>query len=139
MIHAIGSSLATFRTLNFGPGLNVLLADQSSVSTDTDSRNSLGKSSFVEIVHFLLGSSPSREKKSLFKASALKRAAFWGEFTFYGTRFRVERRVWDRDKVYVTFKSEPRFRPAMEGDLLEPYVTLDEGPRGSDRHVSTSP
>jgi uncharacterized protein YydD (DUF2326 family) len=124
MIHGIGSSIETFRTLAFGPGLNVLLADQSSDSSDTDSRNSLGKSSVVEIIHFLLGSTPGKD--SVFKAKALAKASFWGEFTFGGARLRVERRVWDPDKVFVTFTGQPPAPPRTEGDLLEPYVNLKD-------------
>jgi uncharacterized protein YydD (DUF2326 family) len=124
MIHGIGSSIKTFRTLAFHPGLNVLLADQSSDSSETDSRNSLGKSSVVEIVHFLLGSTPG--KNSVFRAKALAKASFWGEFTLGGTRLRVERRVWDADKVFVTFVGEPPTPLRTEGDLLEPYVNLKD-------------
>ncbi|MCO6386669.1 ABC-three component system protein [Aliihoeflea sp. 40Bstr573] len=122
MIHAIGSSIASFRTLAFGPGLNVLLADQNLASSETDSRNSLGKSSVVEIIHFLLGSTPARG--SVFKAKALVTASFWGEFTFAGSRLRVERRVGDPDKVFVTFADEPTVPLRSEGDLIEPYVDL---------------
>lgn len=122
MIHAIGSSIASFRTLAFGPGLNVILADQSSGSSETDSRNSLGKSSVVEIIHFLLGSAPGRG--SVFKAQALAKASFWGDFTFAGSRLCVERRVWDPDKVFVTFGDGPAVPLRAEGDLIEPYVDL---------------
>lgn len=124
MIHGIGSSLATFRTLTFGAGLNVLLADQNSASSGTDSRNSLGKSSVVEIIHFLLGSAPGRG--SVFKAKALATASFWGEFTFAGSRLRVERRVSNPDKVFVSFAGEPTVPLRTEGDLLEPYVDLKD-------------
>ena len=124
MIHGIGSSIETFRTLAFSPGLNVLLADQHTSSSSKDSRNSLGKSSVVEIVHFLLGGQMSGG--SVFKADALKNASFWGEFTFGGARLRVERRVNDRDKVFVRFASEPIVPLRAEGDLLAPHVSIKD-------------
>uniref|UniRef100_A0A9E8CR68 DUF2326 domain-containing protein n=1 Tax=Bosea sp. NBC_00436 TaxID=2969620 RepID=A0A9E8CR68_9HYPH len=124
MIHGIGSSIESFRTLEFRAGLNILLADQHSSSTLTDSRNSLGKSSVVEIIHFLLGGRADGD--SVFKAAALATSSFWGEFTFAGTRLRVERRVWDRDKVFVKFQSEPKTPLRHEGDLFDPHVSIKD-------------
>ncbi|CAK07650.1 MULTISPECIES: DUF2326 domain-containing protein [Rhizobium] len=124
MIHEIGSSIPTFRTLTFRAGLNILLADQSSEATDKDSRNSLGKSSMLEIVHFLLGSSISAD--SPFKAKALRASSYWGRFTIGGTRLRVERRVHSPDKVFVSFESPPAKRLMQEDDLLDPYTSIKD-------------
>ena len=62
MIHRIPSSLPTFKTLEFRPGLTLLLADKSPGATDRQTRNSAGKSSVIEIIHFVLGArcTPSR-------------------------------------------------------------------------------
>jgi uncharacterized protein YydD (DUF2326 family) len=69
MIHVIRSDLASFKTLTFGPGLNILLADKSEGATDRQSRNGAGKTSFVELVHFLFGS--KADKDSIFRAPEL--------------------------------------------------------------------
>ena len=69
MIHGISSDLASFKTLAFGPGLNILLADKSEGATDRQSRNGAGKTSFVELVHFLFGS--NADKDSIFRSSEL--------------------------------------------------------------------
>lgn len=69
MIRRIGSDLVSFKTLNFTPGLNVLLADKSAGATDRQSRNGAGKTSFVELVHFLFGADVRKE--SIFKSEAL--------------------------------------------------------------------
>jgi uncharacterized protein YydD (DUF2326 family) len=69
MIHGISSDLASFKTLTFGPGLNILLADKSEGATDRQSRNGAGKTSFVELVHFLFGS--NADKDSIFRSSEL--------------------------------------------------------------------
>lgn len=55
MIRELKSDLESFKTLTFGPGLNIILTDKSRDATDPQSRNGAGKTSFVELVHFLLG------------------------------------------------------------------------------------
>lgn len=55
MLHDLTCDDHRFRTVRFGPGLNLLVAERTDASTDTDSRNGAGKSSMVELLHFLLG------------------------------------------------------------------------------------
>jgi len=69
MIRRFGSDLASFKTLVFKPGLNILLADKSEGANDRQSRNGAGKTSFVELVHFLFGADARRE--SIFRSDAL--------------------------------------------------------------------
>ena len=56
MIHRVYSDLSTFRTVQLQSGTNVILAHASSDADERDSRNGLGKSSLIEIIHFCLGS-----------------------------------------------------------------------------------
>ncbi len=74
MIHGISSDLSSFQALKFKPGLNILLADKTEKSSDTDSRNGVGKTSFVELVHFLLGASVPKE--SIFRRDELVQSSF---------------------------------------------------------------
>ena len=60
MLRSLSSSLQTFKTLNFDVGLNILVADRTQASSETDTRNGVGKSSMVELLHFLLGSRSDR-------------------------------------------------------------------------------
>lgn len=69
MIRRLGSDLASFKTLTFKPGLNILLADKSEGANDRQSRNGAGKTSFIELVHFLFGADARRD--SIFRSSAL--------------------------------------------------------------------
>jgi uncharacterized protein YydD (DUF2326 family) len=74
VIRRFGSDLASFKSLTFKPGLNILLADKSLGATDRQSRNSAGKTSFVELVHFLFGADV--RKDSIFRADALNEWTF---------------------------------------------------------------
>ena len=69
MIRRFGSDLASFKTLTFGPGLNILLADKSEGANDRQSRNGAGKTSFIELVHFMFGA--DARKDSIFRSDAL--------------------------------------------------------------------
>ncbi len=60
MLRQLGASDSRFRTLTFKPGLNILVADVTPGSRATDSRNSAGKSSMIELLHFLLGERADR-------------------------------------------------------------------------------
>ena len=74
MIRRFGSDLASFKTLSFKPGLNILLADKSEGANDRQSRNGAGKTSFVELVHFLFGA--DARKESIFRSDALMEWTF---------------------------------------------------------------
>lgn len=99
MIIAIESSIETFKPLRFRVGLNVLLADTVPGATERQTRNSAGKTSFVEIVHFLLGG--KCDKDSLFRTPALINASFIGTFRIGCDEFRVSRSGTDPSKVFL--------------------------------------
>lgn len=74
MIHRFGSDLTSFKTLTFKAGLNILLADKSEGANDRQSRNGAGKTSFIELVHFLFGA--DARKESIFRSDALRAWTF---------------------------------------------------------------
>jgi uncharacterized protein YydD (DUF2326 family) len=51
MITELSSDIETFKTLRFNGGLNILMADRHSTSTTRDTRNGIGKTSFIELLH----------------------------------------------------------------------------------------
>ncbi|MFB2880534.1 ABC-three component system protein [Floridanema aerugineum] len=61
-IRAVRCNHASFKEVHFTPGFNVILADRTEVSGSRDSRNGLGKSTLIEIIHFCLGASLQRGK-----------------------------------------------------------------------------
>lgn len=55
MIHRVAANRSSFRTVEFGDGLNVVLADRDEESTDKDTCNGLGKSTLIDVIDFCLG------------------------------------------------------------------------------------
>lgn len=99
MIHRIFSSLPTFKNLEFKPGLNVLLAQKEAGSSEKQTRNRAGKTSLIEIVHFLTGSEAGRD--SPFRSDALTSASFGMEIDLGGEKLRVERSGNQKSKIHV--------------------------------------
>jgi uncharacterized protein YydD (DUF2326 family) len=99
MIVSIESSLPTFKSVRFQAGLNVLLADTQPDSTDKQTRNSAGKTSLIEIIHFLMGS--NCDKDSLFRTAALIEHTFAGSFVVAGEPFTVQRGGAEPSKIFL--------------------------------------
>lgn len=74
MIHNLTSDLESFKSLTFGPGLNILLAEKTAQSTDRQTRNGAGKTSFVELVHFIYGGNAKPD--SIFRSDELTSHTF---------------------------------------------------------------
>lgn len=55
MIKQVTANHESFRTVEFSSGFNLVLAERTAQATDRDSRNGLGKSLLLEILHFCLG------------------------------------------------------------------------------------
>ncbi len=89
MIERLESSLETFKTLTFKPGLNVILAEKSPGATDLQTRNGVGKSSFVELIHFMLGGSAG--PKHFLAAEPLAEHSFSMRFDLAGQSVEIER------------------------------------------------
>lgn len=93
MIHRLYSDLPSFKELRFTEGLNLLLAEKSEGATERHTRNRAGKSSMVEMVHFLLGgNAPKGKKVSLFRQDVLADYEFGMELDLATERTVVQRR-----------------------------------------------
>ncbi len=99
MIHRIYSSLSSFKSLELKPGLNVLIARKETGASDKQTRNRAGKTSLIEVVHFLTGSEAGKE--SLFRSEALVNASFGMEFDLGGERLCVERAGHQKSKIHI--------------------------------------
>lgn len=74
MLRRLSADDPRFRAVTFRPGMNLLVADTRAGSAETDSRNGTGKSSLVELLHFLLGA--AGRKGALTQRPALRDTAF---------------------------------------------------------------
>ncbi|RYG19499.1 DUF2326 domain-containing protein, partial [bacterium] len=95
----MGSSIPTFKAVEFHPGMNIVLADQGPGSSGKDSRNGVGKTTLMEIVHFCLGG--KLESDSTLGKPALGHAEFWIELELDGVRFSILRGVASEKTVLV--------------------------------------
>ncbi|MCR4299494.1 MAG: DUF2326 domain-containing protein [Gallionella sp.] len=100
MIYQIFSSLSTFKRLEFKPGLNVLLAQKEEGASDRQTRNRAGKTSLIEVIHFLAGSDAGTD--SLFRTNALVNETFSMEFDLGGDKVFTQRSGAQKSKIHVT-------------------------------------
>lgn len=99
MIVRIRSSLGSFKQIEFHSGLNILLSDTHPGATERQTRNSAGKTSLVEIVHFLLGADCNKD--SLFRCPALIEHSFMGDFQIEDKKVCVERTGSKPSRIYL--------------------------------------
>lgn len=107
MIISIDSSLPTFKPVRFHAGLNVLLSSKSAQGDDRKTRNSAGKSSLVDIVHFLLGG--KADTGNLLRHPLLNEHIFRGTFRIAGREVSVERSGAKHGRIYVDPASAEHF------------------------------
>ncbi len=124
MIHKISSSLPSFKSLEFTQGLNVLIAQKETDSTSKQTRNRAGKTSLIEIIHFLTGANANM--KSLFRSDALINHSFTAELDIGGNRLNLERTGKQHSKVNV---GDIEFTNSGWVDVLgKEYFHLDQLP-----------
>ncbi|WP_105970714.1 ABC-three component system protein [Streptomyces geranii] len=74
MLHQLSADDPRFKTASFTSGMNLIVAEKRASSAATDSRNSAGKSSLIELIHFLLGARV--DKRSLVSDANLRNIRF---------------------------------------------------------------
>lgn len=116
MIREVFSSLKSFKTLTLRPGLNILLSEKSPSATDQQTRNRAGKSSLVELIHFVCGG--KCDPDSTFRAPALIQASFGLELDVFGEPVRVARSASEASKIIVHRGETKRWlkQPGKEKD-----------------------
>ena len=101
MIHNIFSTLPTFKNLrDLKPGLNVLLAQKTAGASTKQTRNRAGKTSLIELVHFLTGAEAG--PGSIFREPEVLDYTFGLDFDLRDARTVVERSGSTKAKIFVT-------------------------------------
>lgn len=99
MIHGLSANQQSFHAVTFTAGLNVILAERSTTSTEKDTRNGIGKSTLIEIIDFCLGSGDTKGKGLLIEP--LEKWAFTLDITLGGNRVKVTRAVADQNLIVI--------------------------------------
>ena len=116
MIHSITANQPSFRRVELAPGLNVILADRTEESSRKDTRNGLGKSTLIEIIHFCLGARVRRGGG--LAIPALEDWAFTMEMSIGDDRIAITRAVASPNSVVVAGLSN-EWPDLPSADLME--------------------
>ena len=125
MIYSLTSDLPTFKTLIFKKGLNILLADKNENATNQQTRNGAGKTSFVELVNFLLGA--NIEKKGLLTSHALENTCFSLKLDIENYSYEISRSPIKRSNVYIDGNlSELPFKSKFDGKVGRQVIPVNQ-------------
>lgn len=97
MIYSIKSDKSSFKNIEFKPGFNVILAERTKESTKKDSRNGLGKSTLIEIIHFCLGAN----KGETLSKKEMEGWSFTVDLDIAGKRYSVTRNISEQNKIVI--------------------------------------
>jgi uncharacterized protein YydD (DUF2326 family) len=121
MIHRLFCSDPKFKTLRFKSGLNILLADRADKSGETDTRNGAGKTTAVDIIHYVLGADWPHANDPV-----LRDDDFGLDFDLAGQRLSVRRSGRTQARVYFDGEPETKnwpIQPERRADGLSMRVT----------------
>ena len=120
MIHSVIADKPTFKRVDFKSGLNIVLADRTKEATKKDSRNGLGKSTLIEIIHFCLGAN----KGETLSKSEINDWTFTLELDLAGKRFKISRNTSDQNKIIVEGDySNWIIKPEIDKKLKKPMIS----------------
>jgi uncharacterized protein YydD (DUF2326 family) len=128
MIRRVSADQEGFKTVYLQPGFNVVLADRTQGASNKDSRNGLGKSLLIDIIHFCLGSEPG--PGDVLRQEPLRNWTFELELDLRDRTYLVRRNTDTPGKVYVYGDSSDwPIRTRVDKDTGEPAMTRDEWTR----------
>lgn len=117
MIHGVYANKEGFRSVTFDAGLNVIVAERTTTSSEKDTRNGLGKSTLLDIIDFCLGGSADKGKK--LNIEPLKDWMFTLDITLGSNRVKVSRAVASVNRIAVG--------GSTEGWAIQPDIDEETG------------
>ncbi len=124
MIRSIWSSDHRFKALEFGPELDILLADRTDTSSDLQTRNRAGKSSLIEIINFLLGS--EIDDNDIFVSDAQITTVFSMDFDLGGNPTTISRSGSDPNVFFVSGSDTSRWSDQPKVTDAQPSLHLSK-------------
>jgi uncharacterized protein YydD (DUF2326 family) len=97
MIEKVSANQESFRAITFSSGFNLVLAERTEEASERDSRNGLGKSLLLEILHFCLGSRGTKGRGV--RIEALEDWKFRVDLSVDDTRYAFSRAVADHTRI----------------------------------------
>lgn len=123
MIYKIYANKPQFKSVTFTSGLNIILADRSQKSGKKDSRNGVGKTTLINIIHFCLGSTLKKDQLPIDK---IKDWEFFIDIELFGERIIVSRSIANPSTVQIQGNHSKLSLKTEKSDIDEhDYYTLD--------------
>lgn len=118
MILGVRANREEFNNVSFSEGFNLIVADITKQSTDKDSRNGLGKTTLLNIIHFCLG---GREKRNQgLRSPELKGWEFSVDLLLRGESVTVSRSVDETSEVTTDVNAEWLTRHVAQDNEFSP-------------------
>jgi len=122
MIHSINSDHKKFKKIEFHEGFNVILAERTDKSSQKDSRNGLGKSTMINIIHFCLGGDP----KDALNNSKLENSTFTIDLDLGGKRYKISRSPGNKSQIFIDGDySDWSIKPKTDIDTGKKFLKKD--------------
>lgn len=125
MIHGVYANQPSFRSVEFGPGLNIVLAEREEGSSQKDTRNGVGKSTLIQIIDFCLGARATRGKGLCIPE--LGGWEFTIDTTIQGNRVRVTRSTDESNRIVIEGRTDGWIRqPGFDVESQQHVLNLQD-------------
>ncbi|MCH4083810.1 MAG: DUF2326 domain-containing protein [Olsenella sp.] len=124
-LKSLGSDDPRFKILTFHKGMNLVLAEKTHHSSDTDSRNGAGKTSVVRLLRYLLGGKRNEWIKSL---AEYTESAFWADVQGTTGNIRIRREAGSTSVSVGTSTYSSNEWREKSGELLLGWSASHEKP-----------
>jgi uncharacterized protein YydD (DUF2326 family) len=127
MIYRIYASDPRFKAVEFQSGLNIILADKKSESDKKDSRNGLGKTTLINIIHFCLGADFNKRSKKILPLDTIKDWIFFIEMDVCGEKITASRSIENQGIIKVNGNLERLpIAPEKDKDQAFDFYKLED-------------